>query len=96
MLRLPHAFPLGLEASRSPYSKSHERRLKRKAKEQVASGMDDIKAAISALEMDLPLTAEEAAQTGPEQTSGKPRLAPGQISEGKHTPLSKAQRKKAL
>ena len=64
--------------------------------------MDDIKAAISAVEMDAELTAEEAAAAaaaGVAQSSRsrtQQRLAPGQIGEGKHTPLSKAQRKKAL
>ncbi|GJE85765.1 ribosome biogenesis protein SLX9-domain-containing protein [Phanerochaete sordida] len=80
-----------LEASRSPYSKSHERRLKRKAKEQVASGLDEIKAAISAVEV-----AEGLAPAEDGEAPRKPKLAPGQIGEGKHTTLSKAQRKKAL
>ena len=62
--------------------------------------MDDIKAAISAVEMDAELTAEEAAagvaQSSRSRSRTQQRLAPGQIGEGKHTPLSKAQRKKAL
>ncbi|KAJ8453850.1 hypothetical protein ONZ51_g13368 [Trametes cubensis] len=49
-----------LEQSRSPYSKSHERRLKRKAKEQVAGGMGDIKAAISAVEEDIPVAVKNS------------------------------------
>lgn len=44
-----------LEASSrsSPYSKSHERRLKRKAKEQVANGLDEIQDALAAVAQDL-------------------------------------------
>lgn len=57
--------------------------------------MDSIKAAISAVEMGETLDeADPQAATG--QAPVKPRLAPGQIGEGKHTPLSKNQRKKAL
>lgn len=81
----------GLEASRSPYSKSHERRLKRKAGEQVASGLDEIKAAISAVEV-----AEGFVPTDGEQAPKKPKAAPGQIGGSRHAPLSKAQRKNAL
>lgn len=85
----------GLEASRSPYSKSHERRLKRKAKDQVANGLDEIKAAISAVEMAEGLAPAEPSADGKEAPR-KPKSAPGQIGEGKHTPLSRAQRKKTL
>ncbi len=94
---------LGLEQSRSPYSKSHERRLKRKAREQVAGGMDEIKMAIAAVEDDIPLavqnsiaaTAEGVDET-PVPQSKKVRPKPGQIGEGKGAPLTKNQRKRAL
>ncbi|KAI0660406.1 ribosome biogenesis protein SLX9-domain-containing protein [Cubamyces menziesii] len=90
-----------LEQSRSPYSKSHERRLKRKAKEQVAGGMGDIKAAISAVEEDIPVAVKNsiADESGTDATEGpkaKPKPKPGQIGEGKGAPLSKNQRKRAL
>ncbi|KAI0331942.1 hypothetical protein GY45DRAFT_1344944 [Cubamyces sp. BRFM 1775] len=90
-----------LEQSRSPYSKSHERRLKRKAKEQVAGGMGDIKAAISAVEDDIPVAAMNsiADEDGTDATEGpkpKSKPKPGQIGEGKGAPLSKNQRKRAL
>lgn len=90
----PHA---GLEASSSPYSKSHERRLKRRAKEQVASGLDDIKAALSAVDVAVPQTIQEALESeSAEATASRPRTTQGQIGEGKAAPLSKAQRKRAL
>ncbi|KAI0800936.1 ribosome biogenesis protein SLX9-domain-containing protein [Fomes fomentarius] len=92
-----------LEQSRSPYSKSHERRLKRKAREQVAGGMDEIKMAIAAVEDDIPLavqnsiaaTAEGVDET-PAPQSKKVRPKHGQIGEGKGAPLTKNQRKRAL
>ncbi|KAH9922990.1 ribosome biogenesis protein SLX9-domain-containing protein [Amylocystis lapponica] len=92
-----------LESSRSPYSKSHERRLKRKAKEQVAGGMGDVKAALSALEDDIPQAVLDSTHedvTGDvvseERPKVKPRPKPGKIGEGKGAPLSKAQRKRML
>jgi len=81
-----------LESSRSPYSKSHERRLKRKAKEQVAGGLDDIQAAISFIAGDPPAGTEGT--TGTAVVDSRPK--PGQIGEGKSAPLSKSQRKRAL
>jgi len=93
-----------LESSHSPYSKSHSRRLKRKAKEQLAGGdLDAIQMALAAVDDDadapelmqpedsITTTAEEAQ---PKQKKLKPK--PGQIGEGKGAPLSKAQRKRAL
>ncbi|KAI0361260.1 hypothetical protein OH77DRAFT_1516252 [Trametes cingulata] len=92
-----------LEQSRSPYSKSHERRLKRKAKEEVAGGMSDIKAAISAVEDDIPIAVQNTIAADTEATIGgdtskkaKAKPKPGQIGEGKGAPLSKNQRKRAL
>src|SRR5438046_3487646 len=91
---------VGLEAGHTPYSKSHARRLKRRAREQLANGMDDIRAVINALD-------ENTAGLGPgarpaeEPTDAhgdapKPKGLPGQIGEGKGAPLTKSQRKRAL
>ncbi|KAH9837076.1 ribosome biogenesis protein SLX9-domain-containing protein [Rhodofomes roseus] len=89
-----------LEASRSPYSKSHERRLKRKAKEQVAGGLGEMQAAIAALDDELPpaVVQSTTVQDDEEQPSKakKARPTPGLIGEGKGAPLSKNQRKRAL
>jgi len=90
-----------LESSRSPYSKSHERRLKRKAKEQVAGGMSDMQAAISAVDVDIPLAVShstEPSQDISDSATDRPKIRPkaGQIGEGKGTTLSKSQRKRAL
>ncbi|PSR75923.1 hypothetical protein PHLCEN_2v8837 [Hermanssonia centrifuga] len=94
----------GLESSRSPYSKSHERRLRRKAKEEVAGGLGNIKAAISAVEEDIPTAVQKTIQQTVSQddddmindrTSAK-KSTLGQIGEGKHVPLTKSQRKRTL
>lgn len=91
-----------LESSHSPYSKSHTRRLKRKAKEQLAGGdLDAIQMALAAVDDDAEapeLLPPDDSTTGdapqPKQKKQKPK--PGQIGEGKSAPLSKAQRKRAL
>ncbi|KAI0756677.1 ribosome biogenesis protein SLX9-domain-containing protein [Daedaleopsis nitida] len=92
-----------LEQSRSPYSKSHERRLKRKAREQVAGGMKEIQAAISAVEDDIPVAVQnsiaangDSADDPDASQAKKVKPKPGQIGEGKGAPLSKSQRKRAL
>ncbi|KAH8102491.1 ribosome biogenesis protein SLX9-domain-containing protein [Cristinia sonorae] len=91
-----------LEDSRSPYSKSHERRMKRKAKEQVAGGLSEIHAAITALDDGsadhLPVARESGGPNteGAAQTQQAPKHKSGQIGEGKGATLSKAQRKRAL
>ncbi|TFK89634.1 hypothetical protein K466DRAFT_18209 [Polyporus arcularius HHB13444] len=93
-----------LEASRSPYSKSHERRLKRRAREQVAGGMSDIQAAISAVEDAIPVAVQNSVAADPDAGAGEPdapqprkvKPKPGQIGEGKGVPLTKNQRKRVL
>ena len=90
---------LGLETSRSPYSKSHERRVKRKAREQVAGGLTEMHAAIAALEdLDGPANQTTIGDTSApnEDTTEVPKAKSGQIGEGKSATLSKAQRKRAL
>lgn len=89
-----------LEASRSPYSRSHERRLKRKAREQVAGGLQDITAALAEVETEMPIAVQQAVSADDtptvRETAHKPKSVPGLIGEGKHKPLSKSQRKRAL
>ncbi|KAG6845750.1 hypothetical protein H0H87_003804 [Tephrocybe sp. NHM501043] len=91
------AFLQRLETYNSPYSKSHARRLKRKAKEQIASGLGDMHFAIEALDQEIPTLAEQP-QTKTEATAvhRNQHLKPGMIGEGRNTTLSKSQRKRAL
>ncbi|KAF8898625.1 ribosome biogenesis protein SLX9-domain-containing protein [Infundibulicybe gibba] len=96
------AFLQRLEQTHSPYSKSHNRRLKRKAKEQLAGGVDDMQAAIIALDGEIsPEIRNLGAQPEPvDSGTGVPRPKsqpkPGTIGEGKSATLSKSQRKRAL
>ena len=92
--------PLEVEASRLPYSKSHARRLKRKAKEELAGGtLSDIQSAIAAVESDEKALNEEILAESQEIDPPKPaarKANAGLIGEGKGTPLSQTQRKNAL
>ncbi|KAL1749093.1 ribosome biogenesis protein SLX9-domain-containing protein [Schizophyllum fasciatum] len=98
------AFLQRLESSHSPYSKSHERRLKRKAREQLASGMGEMQAVVDALEDAQPAPQtiadqqqpEEAHDTTTDEAKKKRKPKAGIIGEGRSEPLSKAQRKRAL
>ncbi|KAJ7103413.1 ribosome biogenesis protein SLX9-domain-containing protein [Mycena belliarum] len=87
-----------LESNHSPYSKSHARREKRKAKEQLGSGLDSMQLALATVEDDGADAPQEPisedADAEPKQKKAKPK--PGQIGEGKGATLSKAQRQRAL
>ncbi|ETW87335.1 hypothetical protein HETIRDRAFT_243058, partial [Heterobasidion irregulare TC 32-1] len=93
-----------LEASRSPYSKSHNRRLKRLEREQIAGGLDGLRSALAAVEQDVARAdpraqapvAPGAKNTDAEPDRPQPRARPGQIGEGKGAPLKRTQRKRAL
>jgi ribosome biogenesis protein SLX9 len=92
-----------LESSHSPYSKSHARRQKRKAKEQLGDGLADIQLALAAVEdgdaADEPQksgSGDKADDEAPQPKPKKIKPKPGQIGEGKSAPLSKAQRQRAL
>jgi hypothetical protein len=87
---------LGLE-SPLPYSRSHGRRLRRKAKEQIIGGdLKDLQTAIAALDHGDEPPDSHASVDGSTPSTPKHRLKPGQIGEGKKNPLSKSQRKHAL
>ncbi|KAF9270328.1 hypothetical protein L218DRAFT_992958 [Marasmius fiardii PR-910] len=83
-----------LALTQSPYSKSRLRRTKRKAREQLASGLNDMQAALDSLDNSEPKNSTSAAQSGNAQTAQKTK--PGQIGEGKGVPLSGQQRKRVL
>ena len=94
-------FTLEIEASRLPYSKSHARRLKRKAKEELAGGsLSDIQSAIAAVETnEKTLTSEALVELSKDANPSKlPAKTPntGLIGEGKGVPLSETKRKNAL
>lgn len=96
-----------LGASRLPYSKSHERRQKRKAKEQLVGDLNEMQTILSTI-----AAAEDIASDEPVKTYGKdpnlmdadqkpevkskPQNRGAKIGEGKAAPLSKNQRQRAL
>ncbi|EIN14182.1 hypothetical protein PUNSTDRAFT_95831 [Punctularia strigosozonata HHB-11173 SS5] len=93
-----------LEAAQSPYSKSHERRLRRRKNNQFGSGLNDMAVALSAVEEQVPQavklsgTSEREPPKDEHETPVPQRrkVPQGQIGEGKGVPLTQAQRKKAL
>ncbi|RDB28908.1 hypothetical protein Hypma_015413 [Hypsizygus marmoreus] len=93
------AFLQRLETTDSPYSKSHARRVKRKAKEQIASGLGDMQLAIAALDDDMPPAVQDSVHStegNDTESQIKSQTKPGMIGEGKKATLSKSQRKRAL
>ena len=91
---------LEVEVSRLPYSRSHVKRLKRKAKEELAGGpLSEIQLAIAAMESSQESlggkTLAEPPKNKPSKLPAK-KPNPGLIGEGKAAPLSQNQRKNAL
>lgn len=85
-----------LASGLSPYSKSHNRRLRKKAKEQIGGGLNDIQAAITELAegAEATLTAPDATITSAAKT--KLNAKSGKIGEGKGSSLTAIRRKRAL
>ena len=83
-----------------PYSKSHAKRLKRKAKEELAGGtLADIQSAIAAVESDHKILGEGTFTEPPKNEPPKPptkKPNTGLIGEGNTMPPSQNQRKNAL
>jgi ribosome biogenesis protein SLX9 len=80
----------------TPYSKSHARRLKKRAKEQIGGGLSDIQMAITELaeEAEGSLTAPDATSTTAAKI--KTNSKSGKIGEGKGLPFTASRRKRAL
>ncbi|KAF8922432.1 ribosome biogenesis protein SLX9-domain-containing protein [Mucidula mucida] len=82
-----------IDDSRAPYSKSHARRVKRKSREQLAGGMNDLESVLHTLAADDPaIVPANDIKTG--RPDSKPKAK--QIGEGKGATLSEKQRKKQL
>jgi len=96
------AFMQKLGPSTRHFSKSHERRMKRKAKEQLAGNtMDDLQTALASLDNDIapPESMEKPPPSVPIHSSKvKPKAISsiGKIGKGNSSTLSKAQRKRLL
>lgn len=92
---------LELEPSTRHFSKSHERRMKRKAQEQLAGNMDDLQTALASLdeEIALPESIEKLSSSIPkhsEEVKPKASSSIGKIGKGNSSTLSKAQRQRQL
>ncbi|KAJ4486288.1 ribosome biogenesis protein SLX9-domain-containing protein [Lentinula aciculospora] len=95
-----------LELTQSPYSKSHQRRINRKAKEQIGQGLEEIRDALQSVDDGkAPSTiAQDASDTigkaemQVDGDKGTPKSiqSKARIGEGRGSTLSNAQRKKAL
>ena len=91
-----------LGSSTRHFSKSHERRMKRKAKEQLAGNtMDDLQTALASLDKDLvpPESMDKPPPSVPIHSNElKPKASSriGKIGKGTSSTLSKAQRKRLL
>ncbi|KAJ3800498.1 ribosome biogenesis protein SLX9-domain-containing protein [Lentinula aff. detonsa] len=100
------AFLQKLELTQSPYSRSHQRRLNRKAREQIGQGLDEIRDVLQSVDDGKAQTtiAQDAAKAdklqmkvdGDEDTLRQSKVKSSQIGEGKASTLSDYQRKKAL
>jgi len=79
-------------------SKSSSRRLKRKTKEQLSGGLDDLQSAIATLEKETANQDEGLTTIGDakEESTAKPTVKPGTIGKSASSTLSKAQRKRIL
>jgi len=84
----------------APYSKSHNRRMKRKGREDIAGGLSDMQIALSAVGEALSSPSSgilQHDQPSPNLTiNNKSLLRASQIGKGKNAPLSKNQRRRAL
>jgi len=86
-----------LASGLSPYSKSHNRRVKKKAKEQIGGGLTDIQAAITELAEEAEATLMESDATSI-TTAAETKLNAkyGKIGEGKGLLFTATRRKRAL
>ncbi len=80
----------------SPYSKSHNRKLKRKAKHQLAANLTDLETALNEIDKDVPGNKSSRVKDYSAASSGKDNLKPVQIREGNGAPFTKAKRKQTL
>lgn len=88
-----------LEPSTGHFSKSHERRMKRKAREQLAGNMDDLQIAIASLDKVAPQSEEKPSPSIPVNSGEvKPKASSsiGKIGKGTSSTLSTSQRKRQL
>ncbi|CEL55383.1 hypothetical protein RSOLAG1IB_01393 [Rhizoctonia solani AG-1 IB] len=84
-----------LAADTSPYSRSHNRRLKRKQKSMLSTDLQSVQKALDTIAEDL-IPAAETRSGIADHTPLRSKQTPGMIGEGKGVTLTKRQRKRAL
>ncbi|KAF8167991.1 ribosome biogenesis protein SLX9-domain-containing protein [Crassisporium funariophilum] len=90
------AFMKKLEPTSKTFSKSHERRMKRKAKEQLTGTMGDLQSALASLD-EAAITSESSPVKDMGAAETKPKAAASiKIGKGASATLSKNQRKRLL
>lgn len=82
---------IGIEESSTPYSKSHTRRVKRKAKEQLTGDMADLGAVLQTMVEDS-TDQPSISNDNPSRPKSKSKL----IGKGNSSTLTETQRKKEL
>ncbi|CAE6526079.1 unnamed protein product [Rhizoctonia solani] len=85
-----------LATGTSPYSKSHNRRLKRKQKAELSTDLQSVQKALNTIADEVLPSAIESSHDPEDRDSTRLKPAPGMIGEGKGVTLTKQQRKRAL
>ncbi|CAE6410648.1 unnamed protein product [Rhizoctonia solani] len=85
-----------LAAGTSPYSRSHNRRLKRKQKTMLSTDLQSVQKALDTIAEDILPPAAETETSAADHAPVRSKQTPGMIGEGKGVTLTKQQRKRAL
>ncbi|KAF8689149.1 Ribosome biogenesis protein SLX9, partial [Rhizoctonia solani] len=85
-----------LAAGASPYSKSHNRRVKRKQKTALSTDLQSVQNALNTIAENILTPASETNTNNAGNSPVRPKQAHGMIGEGKGVTLTKQQRKRAL
>ncbi|KAH7341805.1 ribosome biogenesis protein SLX9-domain-containing protein [Rhizoctonia solani] len=85
-----------LSVGTSPYSKSHNRRLKRKQKTTLSTDLQSVQNVLNTIAEDILPAVGESKYNPESHHTIRPKQAPGIIGEGKGVTLTKQQRKRAL
>ncbi|CUA76069.1 hypothetical protein RSOLAG22IIIB_02076 [Rhizoctonia solani] len=85
-----------LAISASPYSKSHNRRLKRKQKATLSTDLQSVQKVLNTIADDILPPATEMKSNTEGDNPARPKRIPGLIGEGKGITLTNQQRKRAL
>ncbi|CAE6378657.1 unnamed protein product [Rhizoctonia solani] len=85
-----------LAAGASPYSKSHNRRVKRKQKTALSTDLQSVQDALNTIAENILMPASETNTNNAGNSPVRPKQAHDMIGKGKGATLTKQQRKRAL